>query len=267
NNYADVVTSIANSNGNPAVFSHPTFPKLWYASLTVGIRFPFGEHSEATSEEPTSTNNNSVSDDGKVTLTGRVTDDKTGDPVSANMTVVDLTNNEVVATDHTNSDGRYNVRVKSPGKYSVTADADGYLFGTSYFEVDAQGRILSRHPDIKLSSTAGGRVRLLVFFDFNKSTLSSESYPELNRAVRLMKAVPAMTVEIAGYTDNVGSDDVNQKLSQQRANAVRNYIVQNGVTANRVTAKGYGKASPIADNSTDDGRAENRRVEFVVTSR
>ncbi len=244
-----------------------TYPKLWYASLTVGLRFPFGGNTGASAAEVQQTSTNSaIGDDGKVALTGTVTDAKTGDPVQANMTVVDLTNNQVVGTDRTDSKGRYNVRVKAPGKYSVTADADGYLFGTSYFEVDPQGRILSRHPDIKLSP-ATGRTRLLVFFDFGSSTLSSSSYPELNRAAHLLKAVPTMQVEIAGYTDNIGSDEVNMKLSQQRANAVRDYLVQQGIEKNRVTAKGYGKDSPIADNSTEEGRAENRRVEFVVMSK
>lgn len=260
----NTITTDATSLGLPAV----NFPKLWYASLTIGIRFPFGGNSnEPGAMESSSSSEPTQQAPSTVELKGRVTDDKTGNPVPSNLTVVDLTNNQVVANDHTDDDGRYSVRVKAPGKYSVTADADGYLFGTAYFEVDDQGRILSRHPDIKLSSTSGGHVRLLVFFDFNSANLKQESYPELNRAVRLMKAVPSMKVEIAGYTDNIGSDDVNQKLSQQRANAVRTYLIQNGIDGSRVTAKGYGKASPIADNSTDDGRAENRRVEFVVLSR
>ncbi len=252
-----------------ATVAYPTFPNMWYASLTIGLRFPFGGNSNAApveEEESTPSSNSAIGNDGKVALTGTVTDANTGNPVRANVTVVDLTNNQVVANDHTDGDGRYNVRVKAPGKYSVTADADGYLFGTSYFEVDDQGRILSRHPNIKLGP-ASGRTRLLVFFAFGSAELNASSYPELDRAARLMKAVPTMHVEIAGYTDNIGSDDVNMKLSQQRANAVRDYLIQHGVDKSRVSAKGYGKDSPIADNSTDDGRSENRRVEFVVQSK
>jgi outer membrane protein OmpA-like peptidoglycan-associated protein len=255
-----------------AFYSLPTvsFPKLWYASLTIGIRFPFGNNSNEsyTSESSSSTvslaSNAGIGSDGKVALTGRVTNTKTGEPIDANMTVVDLTNNEVVATDRTDRNGQYNVRVKAPGKYSVTADADGYLFGTSYFEVDAEGRILAHHPDIQLSEASGGKTRLLVFFDFNKSDLNQASYPELDRAVRLMKAVPSMEVEIVGYTDNVGSADYNKTLSQKRANAVRDYLIAHGIPKARVVAKGYGMEDPIADNSTDEGRSENRRVEFVV---
>jgi outer membrane protein OmpA-like peptidoglycan-associated protein len=253
-----------------------TYPTLWYASLTVGIRFPFGMGgAEASSQSASTASTNTgragetkaeVDAEGKVPLTGRVTDNN-GKSVDANITVVDLTSNEVVATDKTGSDGRYSVRVKAPGKYSVTADADGYLFGTAYFEVDKDGRILSSHPDIKLSETTNGRTRLLVFFDFNSSELKPSSYPELNRAVKLMKAVPTMQVEIAGYTDSVGSVEFNKALSERRANAVKDYLVKNGIAKKRIGAKGYGEESPIADNSTDEGRAENRRVEFVVLSK
>ena len=251
-----------------------TSPKLWYASLTIGIRFPFGNNASPSAANESSTDNSTnanptsrIGPDGKVALTGRVTNAKTGDPVDANMTVVDLTNNEVVATGKTDRDGAYNLRVPAPGKYSVTADANGYLFGTTYYEVDPEGRILNRHPDITLSQTSGGKTRLLVFFDFGKSDLSPSSYPELDRAVHLMKAVPSMEVEIAGYTDNVGAADYNTALSQKRANAVRDYLITHGVPKARITAHGYGMDSPIADNSTDEGRSENRRVEFVVTSK
>jgi|GEM_PF-1001270 len=269
NQFADTYNSFVESAGSNPILAHPTFPNLWYASLTIGIRFPFEKSEEApavisSSEVPGSQKQESIGPDGKVALTGTVKDSKTGRPVDATMTVVDLTNNEVVATDHTDRNGKYSVRVKAPGKYSVTADADGYLFGTSYFQVDDQGRILSNHPDIQLSETTGGRTRLLVFFDFNSADLKSSSYPELDRAVRLMKAVPTMKVQIAGYTDAIGTDEYNRDLSQRRANAVRDYITQHGIQKSRVTAHGYGKESPIADNGTEEGRAENRRVEFVV---
>ena len=243
-----------------------TFPKLWYASLTVGIRFPFSSSNATYASDEAASNSSAVGSDGKVALQGRVTDANTGDPVDADITVVDLTNNESVATDHTDRDGRYNVRVRAPGRYSVTAEANGYLFGTSYFEVDKDGRILARHPDIKLSKSSGGKTRLLVFFDFGKSDLNPSSYPELDRTVRLMKAVPNMKVEIAGYTDSIGTPDFNRDLSEKRANSVRNYMIKKGIASNRVTAHGYGEASPIADNATEEGRAENRRVEFVVTN-
>lgn len=261
-----VIDQSASILGLPSV----TYPTQFYAALTIGIRFPF-----VNSNEPVAYGNDHifsapVSDekpidaDGKVALKGSVRDAKSGRPIDANMTVVDLTTNQVVATDRTDEDGNYSVKVKAPGNYSVTADADGYLFGTANFQVDAQGRILKNHPDIQLSEASSGRTRLLVFFDFNKADLQQASYPELDRAVRLMKAVPTMQVEIAGYTDSIGTDQYNKDLSSRRANAVRDYLIKNGIQKTRISARGYGEDSPISTNETEDGRADNRRVEFVV---
>ncbi|HEX5317383.1 MAG TPA: hypothetical protein VFX22_12105, partial [Candidatus Kapabacteria bacterium] len=93
--------------GTNGTLAHPTFPSLWYASLTIGVRFPFGNQ---TPVEAAAGSTSEVGPDGKVALTGTVTDAQTGAPVDADMTVVDLTNNQVVATGHTDRDGRYNVR-------------------------------------------------------------------------------------------------------------------------------------------------------------
>jgi len=247
-------------------------PNLLYANLTIGIKFPWGNNGSSSSTASSGTNDDNASSgsndvrDNRALLSGRVTDNA-GQPIDdATVTVVDLNNNQVVATDETD-DGIYNVRVNAPGRYSVTADAPGYLFGSALFEVDKDGRILKHSGDIKLSPSTDGRVRLLVFFDFDKATLQSSSYPELNRAVALMKANPAMEVEIAGFTDAQGTDSYNKDLSQRRANTVREYIVRQGVEAARLTAVGYGEANPVASNDTEDGRADNRRVEFVVKRR
>jgi hypothetical protein len=243
-----------------------TAPKLWHIDLSIGVKWPWGSSTETSSadEEDRPTSTTPPTADQGVHLKGSVHDQKTGKPVDANMTVIDLSDNSVAATGHTD-EGNYDLKVKGPGKYSVTADADGYLFGSSYFEVDANGRILKGRHDLALSPTSNGRVRLLVFFDFGKDYLQPASYPELDRAVRLMKANPSMEVEIAGYTDSKGSEAYNQDLSVRRSNAVRNYLVKKGIEENRLTAQGYGMKDPVATNDTEEGRAENRRVEFVVT--
>lgn len=252
-----------------------TMPNMLYASLGVSIKFPFGGNGSSSDgyvyDNSSSSSNSSNSstntvEAGKAMLSGRVVDNS-GRPIDdAEVTVVDLNNNQVVATDRTD-EGMYNVKVNTPGRYSVTADAPGYLFGSALYEVDKDGRILKSSGDIKLAPSADGRVRLLVFFDFDKATLQSASYPELNRAVALMKANPNMRVEIAGFTDAQGTDSYNKDLSQRRANAVRDYLVKQGVDAVRLTAVGYGEANPVATNDTEDGRSENRRVEFVVVKR
>lgn len=102
-----------------------------------------------------------------------------------------------------------------------------------------------------------------VFFDFDKATLKPDSEPVLQKAAAVLKARPAVKAEVQGHTDNVGADDYNVKLSGARASSVMQWMNAHGVEPSRLSAKGYGKAQPVADNSTDAGRARNRRVELV----
>jgi len=103
-----------------------------------------------------------------------------------------------------------------------------------------------------------------VFFDTGKSTLRPESYKALNEFVELMKAKPSLIVEIGGHTDNVGSSESNQNLSLQRANAVKNYLISKGISANRIETKGYGDTQAIDTNTTEEGRQKNRRTEVRI---
>lgn len=102
-----------------------------------------------------------------------------------------------------------------------------------------------------------------VNFDFDKATLRQEDVSELDKNVEALKAWGDVNIEIAGHTDSKGSDAYNMKLSQQRADAVRNFLISRGVAADRLTAKGYGEAQPVADNATEEGRFKNRRVELA----
>ncbi|HEY9127007.1 MAG TPA: OmpA family protein, partial [Acidobacteriaceae bacterium] len=104
-----------------------------------------------------------------------------------------------------------------------------------------------------------------VLFDFNKYTLKPETREKLAKVSGILLAYPNLKLQVEGYTDNIGSDEYNQKLSEQRAGAVRDYLVSQGVQESNVSAQGYGKADPIADNSTASGRAQNRRVQMVVS--
>lgn len=100
-------------------------------------------------------------------------------------------------------------------------------------------------------------------FDYNKASIKPESMGELNRIVDMMKAHPELKFEIGGHTDGDGDAAYNLKLSQQRADAVKTQLISMSIDAARLTTKGYGKTKPIADNTTDNGKANNRRVEFV----
>ncbi len=110
-------------------------------------------------------------------------------------------------------------------------------------------------------------IKQTIFFEFNKATIKSVSFALLNEVAQALKDNPTIKVEIQGHTDSVGNDNFNLKLSQKRAESVRTYLIKQGITSDRMTAKGYGENVPIADNRTADGRAQNRRVEFVITER
>jgi outer membrane protein OmpA-like peptidoglycan-associated protein len=106
-----------------------------------------------------------------------------------------------------------------------------------------------------------------IFFDFDLATLRLESTAELSRLVQLIKQYPNMKIEISGHTDNKGSDEYNQKLSENRAKSVVDYLVEKGITQDQLIFKGYGEAKPIASNDTDEGQQLNRRIEFEILSK
>ncbi|MGD0730261.1 MAG: OmpA family protein [Terracidiphilus sp.] len=104
-----------------------------------------------------------------------------------------------------------------------------------------------------------------VLFDTGKYTLKPGAREKLAKVAGILIAYPSLNIEVGGYTDNVGGDDMNQTLSENRAGAVRDYMVQEGVQANSVSAKGFGNSLPVASNDNSAGRQENRRVELVVS--
>ncbi len=102
-------------------------------------------------------------------------------------------------------------------------------------------------------------------FETGKAKIKKTSYKMLNQIADIFKENPTYKVEVQGHTDNVGKASTNLRLSDQRANAVRDYLIDQGVPADQLTAKGYGDTMPIADNKTKAGRALNRRVEFSIS--
>ncbi len=105
-----------------------------------------------------------------------------------------------------------------------------------------------------------------IFFEFDKSTILQQSYFELRSLISLLETYPNMRIEIRGHTDGKGSDSYNQRLSENRAKAVTDYLISKGISEKRLQYKGYGKTMPIDTNDTEEGRANNRRVEFNITA-
>jgi outer membrane protein OmpA-like peptidoglycan-associated protein len=104
-----------------------------------------------------------------------------------------------------------------------------------------------------------------VLFDTGKYTLKPGAREKLSKVAGILIAYPGLNIAVGGYTDNVGTDQLNQGLSEQRAGAVRDYLVQQGVSTNSITAQGFGNTLPVASNDNSAGRQENRRVELVVS--
>lgn len=105
-----------------------------------------------------------------------------------------------------------------------------------------------------------------ILFEFSKSDLGDSARKNLNSLVTVLKNYPNTNIEIQGHTDSRGTDDYNMGLSINRATAVRDYLRQNGISALRMTTKGFGESAPAYSNDTQEGMAQNRRVEFLITA-
>lgn len=124
-------------------------------------------------------------------------------------------------------------------------------------------------PDAKVERVGEGIVvefNSNVLFAFDKSNLSGDSESTLNKLVTVLTKYPDTNIELQGHTDDKGSDKYNQSLSERRAKEVSRYLKDKGITAQRVTVKGFGETIPKYDNSTESGRAQNRRVEFLISA-
>ena len=111
------------------------------------------------------------------------------------------------------------------------------------------------------------KMTLHVVFDFDKATLTEADLKELQKAVGFVRKYPGSNIRLDGYTDNIGTDAYNIKLSESRATAVSDYLIKEaGVDRSKITAVGHGKADPVAENKTAEGRAQNRRVEVSILS-
>ncbi len=199
----------------------------------------------------------------QATLTGKVSDAKTGNPLLAQITFLE-TNIPKVTTNPTT--GIYKVTVP-PATYSVKVEAEDYIMESAPV-VLAKDETKIQNFSLKPVPKVGERIVLKgIYFDFNSAVIKPTSYPVLDDAAKVLKAKPKMRVEISGHTDSIGSDSYNQKLSYQRANAVKDYLMRyHNIESLRLIVVGYGESQPIADNRTKAGRDLNRRIEFKILS-
>ena len=132
----------------------------------------------------------------------------------------------------------------------------------SIVEVEAMAQVISANALLD-ALNKDGFIALYINFDTAKAVLKADGDATVKEIVAMLKAAPEMKISIEGHTDNVGTPTSNQKLSEARATAVMDAVVKAGIAKNRLSAKGLGQTTPIADNRTDEGKAKNRRVELV----
>jgi outer membrane protein OmpA-like peptidoglycan-associated protein len=198
---------------------------------------------------------------------GKTIDAMTKKSVEATIEITDNSTGKVIETFTTNSaTGKFIITLTSGKNYGIAVKAEGYLFHSENFDIPKGSDDNLVNKTIELKNIAiGSKIELRnIFFDIGKASLRPESNSELDRLLKLMQDVPSLKIEIGGHTDNTGSASLNQKLSQDRAEAVVNYLKSKGVPASRMNSKGYGDSVPVASNTTEAGRQQNRRTEFEI---
>jgi outer membrane protein OmpA-like peptidoglycan-associated protein len=210
---------------------------------------------------------NTVKQDPVALVKGKVYDSKTKKVMSAPIVYNALKTNKELGTAISDpSTGSYSIVLPYGEKYSFMAEKEGYYAVTQNVDLSNLKEYKEIEVDLYLNPIEKGEIIRLnnIFFASGKYELLSESYGELDKLLQVLKSNSKMKIEISGHTDAVGADNDNMTLSNNRANAVMNYLLEKGIAKNRLSAKGYGETKFIATNDTEEGKQLNRRVEFVI---
>lgn len=200
-------------------------------------------------------------------IKGLVFDAITKKKLKAKVELIDLATAKTVVEAYSNKlSGEFIVCLQGNKDYALNVSCEGYLFHSENFSLKNQSATDPLTLSVPLYPIeAGGKVVLKnIFFDVDQYVLKAESKVELDKLVSFLKANAGLTIEVSGHTDNSGNKQKNLDLSLNRAKAVMSYLVEQGIAAPRLTAKGYADAQPIADNKTESGRKQNRRTEFKI---
>ncbi len=200
-------------------------------------------------------------------LTGIVTDSQTGKPLEAQIRVSDVNTNTLVSEVYSDPlNGVYFVVLTEGQEYAIAINRPGYLFQNLSFDYLEKEGLEPERLDIALDPIAVGAQTVLknIFFKTNEYELQPKSEAQLATIIDFLKRNPRVVVEISGHTDSTGSDELNKELSVNRARSVYQYLIDNKIPSSRISFEGYGSSQPVADNSSEEGKALNRRIEFKV---
>lgn len=206
----------------------------------------------------------SDSSDKNILLEGIVVDEKTNEPVKAQVDIYfdsDFILDAVQNAEH----GSYSQKLSHYGWYIVNVVAPGYLHETdTLWVLNDRREVIRLHHQLRRIEVGVSIILENVYFYFGHTTLKPESNPALNAVAELLKQNPNVRCEIGGHTDDEGANDYNLMLSEGRAKAVVEYLVRQGIDPSKLSARGYGESKPIDTGITKAAKARNRRVEFVV---
>lgn len=199
-------------------------------------------------------------------IKGIVVDDETDKPLEANVQIIDLETGENYVSTISDPELGFLLTVPAGKDYAYNVNREGYLFYSqnfAYSEAEPTEPIIH---EIRLKPVKVGESVVLrnIFFETGSFDLLPTSTAELNKLAELLGQNENLRIEIGGHTDDVGEASDNQILSENRAKAVYQYLIENGISEDRLSYKGYGETQPIEENSTEEGRAANRRTEFKV---
>ncbi|MFD2245154.1 OmpA family protein [Pontibacter ruber] len=198
---------------------------------------------------------------------GRVFDADTKKPLAAVVQLYDVASDSLVQ--QVNSDkvsGEYTVVLTDGKQYALYVNAPKYLMNSLSFDYTLSQALKPLALDVYLKPIKTGAASVLnnLFFDTGKYTLERKSRTELNKLISFLQQNKGVQIEISGHTDDVGSDQANQLLSEKRAKAVADYLSSNGVNRQRIRSKGYGETKPVKPNTSEENRSQNRRIEMRV---
>ncbi|MEO8088343.1 MAG: OmpA family protein, partial [Bacteroidota bacterium] len=203
-------------------------------------------------------------------MKGIVFDTETKKPLGASFELMDLATAKTMVRSVSNDvTGEFLVCLPSGKSYGLNVSKDGYLFYSANFQLKDTASVKTPFvKDIPLKPIKAGQTIVLknIFYEVDRFDLKTESQAELGKILAFMKKNPTVKVEIGGHTDNTGGKEHNQKLSEDRAKTVYDHLVQSGADASHLVYKGYADTKPLTVNTTESGRAQNRRTEFMIVS-
>ena len=190
-----------------------------------------------------------------------------GQPVDATVSLTDLETKQVVAKIKAHPETGTFVTMLQEGKsYSVLVEKEGFLFYSDLLNLQESDQPRDLNREIRMQRLQPGVILVLnnIFFDNSKSSLRKESTQELQRILMILRQNPGMRVEISNHTEPNGSEENSQKLTENRAQAIVDYLVATGIKSTRIVAKGYGSTRPLADAKAEKNKWLNRRTEMRV---